>query len=102
MQDRLVYIQFRGSLSRELINELRAALKQSGFNNPGAERLAGEYRNLVKYFSDADASSAENLKREIEQFFAKKGCPLNIEVVPVKSKTEPPPPLEIWLYHSCS
>ena len=101
VQDRLVYIQFRGGLSRKLINELRAALKRSGFNNPGAERLAGEYRSVVKYF-DSDTSSAENLASETEKFFDKEGCPINIEVVPVKSKAEPPPPSEIWLHHSCS
>lgn len=102
VQDRLVYIQFRGSLPRGLINELRAVLKEAEFNNPGAERLAGEYRSLVKYFSDSDSDPAESLANETEQFFAKKGCPVNIEVVPVKSKIKPTSPLELWLHHSCN
>jgi len=102
VKDRLVYIQFRGSLSRELVNELREGLKQGGFNNPGAERLAGEYRSLVKYFSNSDSDSAESLASETKQFFAEKGCPVKIEAHLVKSKIEPTPPLELWLHHSCN
>jgi len=44
---------------------LRKQLEKDGFNTPGAERVDGQYRNLVKYFSAADKQAAENLAASV-------------------------------------
>lgn len=102
VKEHLIYIQFRGSLARTLINQLRNELKIQGFNNPGAERIAGEYRSIVKYFSDSDAIPAEELAQATEAFFAQKGCPLTIEVIRARTKSGSASAVEMWLDHSCS
>jgi hypothetical protein len=97
---RLAYIHFRGDISRDLINELRTALSGK-FNAPGAERVAGEYQNLVKYFNSAEDKDARELASAVEMFFSTKGCPLKMRVVPATSAKIQNPPLEVWLSHSC-
>jgi hypothetical protein len=101
-KDRLAFIQFRGDLKRELINELRGALKGKSFNAPGAERVGGDYQNLVKYFKPGDSADAEALSQAVEAFFAAKGCPLKMRVVPATGAASQSPPLEVWLSHKCA
>lgn len=100
VKSRLTYIQFRGNISRELINEFRQGLLKQSFNAPGAERVAGEYQNSVKYFSASDSADAERLAKSVEIFFASKGCPLKMRAVPAGSSDQNLP-LEIWLTHDC-
>lgn len=102
VRPRLTYIQFRGDLPRSLINELRTALGKKSFNAPGAERVAGEYQNSVRYFKATENGSAEELAGTVETFFESKGCPLKLPVVLLSSSTVQNPPLEIWLAHRCT
>jgi hypothetical protein len=99
---RLVFIQFRGDLSRELITDLRTALSGKFFNAPGAERVDSDYQNLVKYFNSAESNDATELASAVESFFASKGCPLKMRVVPATSEKIQNPPLEVWLHHNCT
>lgn len=98
---RLTFIQFRGELKRELINELRISLSSKAFNAPGAERVSGEYQNLVKYFRPTESGDAEELANAVESFFASKGCPVKMRVVPASSPSAVNPPLEVWLALKC-
>jgi len=102
LKTQLVYIQFRGDLNRELINELRISLASKAFNAPGAERVAGEYQNLIKYFKNTETGEAEKLATAVESFFISKGCPVKMRVVPATTTTTKDAPLEIWLAHKCS
>ena len=102
VRSRLAYIQFRGELSRDLINDLRQSLTSKEFNAPGAERVAGEYQNLVKYFKSTESRDAEELAAAVETFFASKGCPLKMRVVPATATSSQNPPLEVWLAHRCT
>ena len=102
LKTQLVYIQFRGDLNRELINELRTSLASKAFNAPGAERVAGEYQNLIKYFKDTESGDAERLVTAVESFFSLKGCPLKMRAILATTTTVKDPPLEIWLAHKCS
>ena len=99
---RLAYIQFRGDLNRELINGLRTSLSTKAFNAPGAERVAGEYQNLVKYFKHTESANAEELAAAVEAYFDLRKCPLKMRVVPATTTAVKDPPLEIWLSHKCS
>jgi hypothetical protein len=100
LKRRLVYVQFQGSLSRTLVNELRTSIEARGYSAPGAERLEGDYRNLVKFFRAEDGDAATTLVKLTEQFFEAKGCP--IRLVPVQAKAaSAAPPLELWIAHSC-
>ena len=97
---RLVYVQFQGSLDRTLINELRTTLEGASYSAPGAERLSGDYRSMVKYFRPEDASDAAALQKVTEDFFAAKGCPIQLRTIQAQASTTAPP-LEIWLSHAC-
>lgn len=98
---KLVYVQFRGNLTRDTINELRESLKKGGFNVPGAERVDSSYQPMIKYFKSADKAAAEQLKTSTEAFFQQKGCPIRLRPVLATAVTSSPP-LEVWLPHSCN
>lgn len=98
---RLVFVQFQGELTRELINELRISLGGKGFDAPGAERKSGDYQNLVKYFTPSDRRNAEELAVAVEGFFASKGCPVKMRIVPVNVESQRNSPLEVWLAMKC-
>lgn len=101
LKSRLAYIQYSGDISRNLINELRLFLQEEKFNAPGAERVAGEYQNTVKYFKPSDSADADRLAKAVEDFFAKQGCPLKLRLVPAATATGQASPLEVWLSLSC-
>lgn len=101
VRKKLVYVQFRGAIARERIDEYRATLAGDGFNAPAAERLAGEYRSMVKYFAEGDAAEAARVASLTQDFFEGRGCPVRIDTVLAKVKGSPPPQLEVWLSHSC-
>lgn len=101
VKTRLTYIQYKGELDRNLINELRVALSSKAFNAPGAERVAGDYRNMIKYFNQIENKDAEELAAAVEVFFAAKGCHLKMRVIPATTTASQNPPLEIWLAHQC-
>lgn len=100
----IVYVQFRGSLKRELMNDLMKSFDDQGMPVPGVERVAGEYGNSVRYFHESDRESAEKVKRSAIDFFAAKDCPISeIEFLDL-SKSEfkvKEGQLELWIHHSC-
>lgn len=100
LKRRLVYIQFQGDLSRSLINELRKTLETQSYSAPGAERLAGEYKGLVKYFRPEDEQAAASLLKSTEAFFLSKRCPIQLRAIQAQAAITAPP-LELWLSHSC-
>jgi DNA repair exonuclease SbcCD ATPase subunit len=97
---RLVYVQFQGGLDRPLINDLRTSLETANYSAPGAERIAGEYRSVIKYFRDEDETEATALLKVTEAFFASRGCPIQLRTSQAKGSSTAPP-FEVWLSHSC-
>ena len=102
IRPRLTYVHFRGDLTRDLINDLRQTLSSKEFNAPGAERVAGEYLNSVRYFKSTEKKDAEILADAVESFFASRQFPLRVPIVLSSSETRQNPPLEVWLSHKCS
>jgi vacuolar-type H+-ATPase subunit I/STV1 len=101
LKTRLVYVQYSDDVSRDVINELTAYLGEKKFNAPGAERVSGKYQNMVKYFQSADSTDAGRLAKAVEDFYASKGCPVTMRVVPAQTATGAASPLEVWLSNSC-
>ena len=100
LKRRLVYIQFQGTLSRSIINDLRKSLEATGFSAPGAERIGSDYQSLIKFFRPEDDQAAAALLKSTQEFFASNGCPIQMRVVQAKAAVASPP-LELWLAHSC-
>jgi hypothetical protein len=99
----LLYIQFQGEITRELINELRQLHQNDGLAAPAAERLGGDYRSAVRYFHEDDRAKAAAVAERSTRFFQEKNCPLAIGVEPVTSLRSRVPlgQLELWISHSC-
>lgn len=100
-QPRLVYIQFRGGMTRTRVNNLRIFLSENGFSAPGAERVPGEYGSLVKYFADSDAQAAAALKGAVENYLKQQGCDETIRLVKPENPSGKASPLEVWLQSDC-
>ena len=100
-QPRLVYIQFRGAITRVRVNSLRAFLSKNGFNAPGAERVPGEYGSLVKYFTDSDAAAATSLKDAVEKQLKQQGCDGTLRLVKPENPSGKASPLEVWIHSDC-
>jgi len=96
-----VYVQFAGSVQRPFIDGLRDALKEGGFNAPGAERINRGQSNEVRYFSDtpAERERAQTVARLVDTYLEGNKCktaPLRTRLVEGK-----PSPLEVWLMLAC-
>ena len=98
-----VFIQFKGEVQREVINQLRARLTASGFPAPPAERLSSVAGNEIRYFVDSpdERKRADQTAQIIKEFFRENKCPLDINVKLVKLPSGKPAPLEAWLYPIC-
>lgn len=99
----IVYIQFQGSLERNSMKQLAKLYQQKGFQAPGVERIAGDYRNEVRYFNPSDAELASQVATIAQNFFAQKSCPIeNIKLNPLKNNNNVPKgQIELWIHHSC-
>ncbi|TRU83279.1 MAG: hypothetical protein EWV76_18210 [Microcystis novacekii Mn_MB_F_20050700_S1] len=98
----IVYIQFQGSLERNSMKELAKLYQQKGFQAPGVERIAGHYRNEVR-FNPSDAELASQVATIAQNFFDQKSCPIeNIKLNPLKKNNNVPKgQIELWIHHSC-
>ncbi|TRU71845.1 MAG: hypothetical protein EWV55_16080 [Microcystis viridis Mv_BB_P_19951000_S69] len=98
----IVYIQFQGSLERNSMKELAKLYQQKGFQAPGVERIAGNYRNEVR-FNPSDAELASQVATIAQNFFDQKSCPIeNIKLNPLKKNNNVPKgQIELWIHHSC-
>lgn len=101
----VVYVQFAGELSRELIDAYRGVLRSAGFNPPRAERINRGQTNEVRYFSNTpqEAARAAAIAQATKEFFASKGCPLSPPIIPrfVELPEGRQSPQEVWLIGSC-
>jgi len=99
-----VYVQFRGALTRELMNELMRSFNDQGIPVPGVERVAGSYTSNVRYFHKTDYESAESISQAAIKFFASRHCPISDiklqDLSDSKFKVKEGQ-LELWIYHSC-
>ena len=102
----VVFIQFRGSLTRSLMNQLAQSFQAQNYNSPGVERLAGSYQNMVRYFHSSDKQLAENISKIAQDFFKDKNCPVKNITLDERKQSEfpnvPQKQLELWIHHSCS
>ncbi|TRU52492.1 MAG: hypothetical protein EWV91_03515 [Microcystis aeruginosa Ma_QC_Ca_00000000_S207] len=99
----IVYIQFQGSLERNSMKQLAKLYQQKGFQAPGVERIAGNYRNEVRYFNPSDAELASQVATIAQNFFAQKSCPIeNIKLQQLTNNNNVPKgQIELWIHHSC-
>ncbi|CCI21339.1 hypothetical protein [Microcystis aeruginosa] len=99
----IVYIQFQGSLERNSMKQLAKLYQQKGFQAPGVERIAGNYRNEVHYFNPSDAELASQVATIAQNFFAQKSCPIeNIKLQKLTNNNNVPKgQIELWIHHSC-
>ena len=100
---RVVYIQFRGTLSRATANALRGRLNGSGFNAPGVERIDRVFGNSVRYFHAEDADAARELAQAASAFFAAQRCPAAFppQDMTARGASVPIGQLEIWINLNC-
>ena len=100
--DAPVYVQFRGELPRDTVNDLRTKLAELGFRSPGAERVAGTYTSEVRYFGAAHERRANDVAAAVTAFIADRGCPLP---QPLRAKLvrmrAPEGSVEVWISHKC-
>jgi hypothetical protein len=97
----LVYIQFQGSITRAVMNELRQDLSAVGYKAPGVERIPAPFRNDVRYFYPGDEEAAHAVASRTEAFFSRLRCPIQL---PVHRLTDPGAregQVEVWVSHSC-
>lgn len=101
-----VFIQFRGSLERTLMNKLAQFYQEKGYNAPGVERVAGNYQNEVRYFHPSDKKIAENIAKITNEFFRNNNCPLKQQINLRQMNLSqfpnvPEKQVELWIHHTC-
>jgi hypothetical protein len=97
----LVYIQFQGSITRDLMNQLRQDLAGAGYAAPGVQRIPSAFRSDVRYFFPADAEVARRVADRTEAFFKNKGCPTRLPVRPLNVAGAREGQVEVWVSLNC-
>lgn len=99
-----VSIQFRGSITRELITSLQETFNSLGMPAPRPERIAENYKNSIRYYYPQDSKVAQEVKKVTEEFFDNNGCSLKTDAKlmtgyedSVKNGV-----IEVWIHHSCN
>jgi hypothetical protein len=102
----LVYIQFRGGVSRAVVEELRAELNQAGYPAPGTERIQYSFSSHVSYFHAQDQALADTLVQRTRSFFHARECrldrPLQLLHLPQAASRVRRGQVEIWIHGNCS
>jgi hypothetical protein len=102
----LVYVQFRGGVSRNLVDELRAELDRLGMLAPGAERITqSSFTSHVSYFHEEDSALATTLAGITRRFFADRNCTLDNDIplrplAALRSRVQRGQ-VEIWVNTNC-
>jgi hypothetical protein len=78
----VVYIQFRGSLTRGLVDTLRQEFAKAGLTAPGAERKETTFTSSVRYFHAQDKELADSITRMTTRFTGSRG--IDIGALPVQ------------------
>lgn len=66
----IVFLHFRGMLSRDLMRDLQAKLVTIGYRAPGIERIDSNFGNDIRYFHDDDREAAEETAMLVRKAFA--------------------------------
>ena len=99
---KFIYITFRGSLTRELINKIRESFQEDGWIAPQALRRADGYENSVKYFHESDRTLAESVKTKTQEFFTSQNCTKQeVKVEDNSSENRNEGEIELWIHNSC-
>ncbi|HSW12128.1 MAG TPA: patatin-like phospholipase family protein [Solimonas sp.] len=105
---RVVYVQFRGAVTRRQINAYRAELKKlwagggNDSNVPGAERIDSDYPNVVKYFREEDAADARLVAKRTNAYFKAGGdCELSAEIEAKPHRARDSRQIEVWVAPRC-
>ncbi|HEY0151405.1 MAG TPA: pentapeptide repeat-containing protein [Longimicrobium sp.] len=96
----VVYIQFQGSVTREVLNLLREHLGRSGFAAPGAQRITPSFESEVRYFHEEDAEVARQVAESTRAFFEQRNCPVELPVRRIQMEARPGQ-VEVWVSISC-
>jgi hypothetical protein len=96
----VVFIQFRGSVERSLVEQLRDRFSQAGFAAPGVEHISSAFSSSIRYFHAEDAVLADSVAR-ITQAFLQKSLP-SVTSVPIQNLSRrsfrvPSGQIEIWI-----
>jgi chromosome segregation ATPase len=101
-QNQLIYLQFRGAISRDTMRGLQSQLRDAGYLVPGIERIAGSYLNEVRYFKKDDVEVARKVASIAAKFFQEKKCSLPSRITEkFVSQDKPPDQIELWVFLSC-
>lgn len=107
-KDRVVYVQFQGAATRSQVNAYRAELKKlwpgggSETNVPAAERIAGRYANVVKYFRPEDQADAQLVADRTTAYFVSNGeCWLSGPAIAQLHKARNARQIEVWVAPLC-
>ena len=96
----VVYIQWKGGVTRAAMQQLRERLSRGGFLAPGVERVDAAFRSSVRYFHAPDSVLADSVARITRDFLRQARLPgtdsLPLQYIPVK-RAIPSGQIEVWL-----
>jgi hypothetical protein len=96
----VVYLQFQGSLGRELMDTLRERLYASGVAAPGAQRIIPAFNSEVRYFFEEDEEAATRAAQATMAFFRQRNCPIELPLRRIRMQARPGQ-VEVWVSTDC-
>jgi hypothetical protein len=101
-RSQLVYLLFRGGVSREILKELQTLLGGAGYSVPGVERVGSTYTSEVRYFRSEDEEDAKQIASLATRLFTEKKCTIPSPILPKFAAVQTPPnQIDVWISLSC-
>jgi hypothetical protein len=99
----VVYIHFRGTVARSVLEGLRSELNRAGYSAPGTERIDRSFNSGTYYFHSRDSVLASGLAARAEAFLRERGCPvaLPLRYASRYASTAKPRQIEVWVNTNC-
>jgi hypothetical protein len=99
---KIIYITFRGDITRDMINKMRESFQEQGWISPPAIRKEEVSMNSVNYFHESDRELAKNIAKVTNNLFTSQNCTQsNVELKPNFSKNKNKGEIELLIYNKC-
>lgn len=96
---KVVFLQFKGDIHRDIIRQLQSNISKAGYTAPGIEYVAGNYTSEVRYFHPVDSTYARSVQELTQEFMNGTNFRVNVGIRDLTRAqfNAPEGQIEVWI-----